>query len=106
MSRRPWTVNAGGIVVTMRLTPNGGRDAIELIETLSDGRSLVKARVTAAATDGEANAALVRLLARELQIPPRQVQISAGHTSRNKRVTIEGDGKALAAALQRLTQSE
>ena len=40
MTRRTlaWSVQPDGLIVTVRLTPKGGRDAIDGIETLSDGR--------------------------------------------------------------------
>ena len=56
MLARPWTASVDGVVVTVRLTPRGGRDAIEGIAQLADGRSAIKARVRAAASEGEANA--------------------------------------------------
>ena len=106
MSALPWTVVAGGVVVIVRLTPKGGRDAIEGIEQRADGRPVLKARVRAPASEGEANNALIRLLARELRIAPRHVQLAAGAAARIKRVTIAGNGSALAAALERLILGE
>ena len=47
----------------VRLTPRGGRDAIEGTERRADGRAVLKVRVRAAASEGEANAALMRLMA-------------------------------------------
>ena len=44
---RPWSAIAGGIALAVRLTPKGGRDAIDGIESLADGRSVLKARVAA-----------------------------------------------------------
>src|SRR5579871_5440636 len=38
----PWRASAVGISVALRVTPRGGRDDIEGIETLSDGRSVLK----------------------------------------------------------------
>ena len=32
---RPWTIAPDGVILTVRLTPKGGRDAIDGIETLS-----------------------------------------------------------------------
>jgi uncharacterized protein len=58
----PWAVTPGGLSVVVRLTPRGGGDAIDGIEQRSDGQYVLKARVRAAATEGEANAALVTLL--------------------------------------------
>jgi uncharacterized protein YggU (UPF0235/DUF167 family) len=99
---RPWTEVAGGVIVVVRLTPKGGRDEIDRIEQLSDGKSVLKTRVRAAASDGEANDALMRLLAKALDVAPRQVSLLAGATARIKRLMIAGDGKALAAKLEQL----
>jgi hypothetical protein len=98
-------VVAGGVVVVVRLTPKGGRDAIDGIEQLADGRFVLKARVRAAASEGEANDALIRLLADNLDVAPRQVNVIAGATARIKRVMIGGDGMMLAPALERLAQA-
>jgi hypothetical protein len=100
-----WTVVAGGLSVAVRLTPKGGRDAIEGVETLADGHRVLKARVRAAASEGEANAALVALLAKALGVPKSRVRIAAGATARIKRLTIEGDGRAFASALEKLVDA-
>ncbi len=99
---RPWRIEAGGLVLVVRLTPRGGRDAIDGIEQLSDGRSVLKARVRAAASEGEANAALVKLIARALGIAQRDVHLVAGATARLKRVRVAGAGATLAAALEKI----
>jgi len=98
---RPWTVVSGGLSVAVRLTPRGGRDAIDGIERRADGQWVLKARVRAAASDGEANAALVALLARAVGVPPRDVTLAAGATARIKRLTVAGHGPTLAAALEK-----
>lgn len=97
---RPWTASATGLAVVVRLTPRGGRDAIDGVEILSDGRPVLKVRVRAAPTEGEANAALVRLLAKSLDVPARAVNLTAGATARVKRVEIEGDASTLAEKLE------
>jgi uncharacterized protein YggU (UPF0235/DUF167 family) len=99
---RPWTLAPGGLAVSVRLTPKGGRDAIDGIEQLADGRAVLKARVRSVASEGAANDALVRLIANTLDIAPRRVTLAAGATARIKRLTIEGDGAALAAALEKI----
>ena len=99
---KPWIVAADGITLAVRLTPKGGRDAIDGIETLADGRAVLKARVRAAASDGEANQALVRLLARAAGVPPRDVTLVAGASARLKRLKIAGRGVTLAAALEKI----
>jgi uncharacterized protein len=97
-----WTASADGVFVSVRLTPKGGRDAIEGVEQLADGRSVLKVRVRAAPSEGEANAALVTLMARTLGIASRDVGLVAGATARLKRVRITGDAAAIVAALEKV----
>jgi uncharacterized protein len=99
---RPWSVAADGLVVTVRLTPRGGRDAIDGIEQRADGQFVLKARVRAAATEGEANRALLALVAHVVSVPPRAVTLAGGGASRIKRLTIAGHGPTLAAALEKI----
>jgi uncharacterized protein (TIGR00251 family) len=100
--KSPWAAVAGGVALHVRLTPKGGRDAIDGIEQMADGRAVLKARVRAAPSEGEANDALVRLIAKTLGVPPRDVALSAGATSRVKRLTIVGDAAGLVAALEKI----
>jgi uncharacterized protein len=103
--RVPWQIVGDGALLSVRLTPKGGRDAIDGIEQMADGRSVLKARVRAAASDGEANDALVRLVATLLGVAPRQVSLVAGATARLKRLKISGQGAALAAALATMVEA-
>lgn len=98
----PWASSAEGLVIAVRLTPKGGRDAIDGIEALADGQSVLKARVRAAASDGEANEALLRLMARTLGLAPRNIALVAGRTSRIKRLLVRGDARAVAGRLERI----
>ena len=102
MSDPPWRIDAGGLCVVVRLTPRGGRDAVEGIEQLADGRRVLKVRVRAAASEGEANTALVRLLAKTLGVAPRDVTLVAGASARIKRVKVDGAGASLAATLEKI----
>jgi len=99
----PWAAVAGGIALSVRLTPKGGRDAIDGIEQMADGCSVLKARVRAAPSEGEANNALIRLIAKALAVPPRDVTLVAGATARIKRLIVAGDSPTLAARLEKLT---
>ena len=102
MAGEPWTASADGIVIDVRLTPRGGRDAIEGMERRADGRMVVKARVRAAPSDGDANTALCRLIAGAVDVAPSDVTIAGGATSRVKRIHVRGEALAIAAALQKL----
>jgi uncharacterized protein (TIGR00251 family) len=100
MGARPWTAAPGGLVVDVRLTPKGGRDAFDGIAVLADRRSVLKARVRAAPHEGAANAALTRLVAAAAGVAASHVTIVAGATSRLKRVRIAGEPRVIAAALE------
>jgi uncharacterized protein YggU (UPF0235/DUF167 family) len=89
-------------MVAVRLTPKGGRDSIDGIEQLADGRSVLKARVRAVPSEGEANDAVCRLLAKAVGVAPRDVALIAGATTRIKRLAIAGDPPTLIAALEKI----
>jgi uncharacterized protein len=98
----PWRYSTGGISVGVRVTPRGGRDDIDGIETLANGRAVVKVRVRAIADGGEANKAVTELLASALGVPRARVRILSGATSRLKLVAVDGDPKSLGEALRAL----
>ncbi len=91
---------AGAVTFHVRLTPKGGRDAVEGWSEAADGSVHLKARVRAVPEDGKANTALVALLAATLDVPKSAVRIVSGATARLKRVEIVGDAVALAARLE------
>ena len=102
----PWRVSSAGISVALRVTPRGGRDDIDGVETLSDGRSVLKVRVRAIADGGEANRAVTELLAKSLHVPKARVRLLSGATSRLKQIAIDGDPAALGEALRLLTSAK
>jgi uncharacterized protein (TIGR00251 family) len=102
----PWRYSTGGISVALRVTPRGGRDDIDGIETLADGRSVVKVRVRAIAEGGEANRAVTELLAKALHVPKAKVRLLSGATSRLKQIAVDGDPRSLGEALRALTSSK
>lgn len=101
-----WRYSASGVAVAVRVTPRGGRDDIDGLETLSDGRPVVKVRVRAIADGGEANRAVTELLAKSLGVPKRNVRLLSGATSRQKQIAIDGDPRQLGEALRRLTAAK
>lgn len=76
--------------LAIRLTPRGGRDAVEGWVEDADGRPLLKARVAAPPVEGEANAALIKLIAKALGLPRSAVRIASGETARIKILEIDG----------------
>jgi len=79
---------AAGVVsarVTVRVTPRGGRDAI-------DGwrDTVLAVRVAAAPADGAANQAVVRLVAKAARVPASRVRLVSGARGRMKTLEVEG----------------
>ena len=101
-----WRYSAQGISIALRVTPRGGRDEIEGLETLANGRTVVKMRVRAIAEGGEANRAVVELLARALGVPRARVRVLSGATSRLKQIAVDGDPAKLGEALRKLTAAK
>ena len=97
-----WAVEPGGVTLHVRLTPKGGRDVIEGVEALADGRNILKARVRAAPENGRANEALIALIASTLRAPKSSVSIRAGATSRAKTVFVAGAPALYLDALAKL----
>lgn len=102
----PWRYSPQGVSVSLRVTPRGGRDDIDGIETLANGRSVVKVRVRAVAEGGEANRAVTELLAAALGVPKKSVRLLSGATSRMKQVAVDGDPAMLGEALRILTSAK
>jgi uncharacterized protein len=94
----PFRVEPERLILFVRLTPKGGRDAIDGVKTGTDGKAHLKIRVSAPPEDGKANAALLALIAKVCGVAKSSVYIISGETSRLKQVAIAGDGKELAAA--------
>ena len=102
LSDLPWRSTASGVEIVLRLTPRGGRDAIDGVEALSDGRSVLKARVRAVPEDGAANQAIERLIAKTLGVPNSAVRVGTGHTSRIKNIVVDGEPSVLLKKLENL----
>ncbi|HEV2335572.1 MAG TPA: DUF167 family protein [Stellaceae bacterium] len=95
--------------IAVRLTPRARADRLIGVARLGDGAPILKVTVTAPPAEGRANAALLQLLAKEWNVPRRDLAILGGQKSRNKVVGITGDPalllKRLGAALATLPQS-
>ncbi len=70
------------VLLAVRLTPNGGRDAFDGVEVAADGLAHLKARVTAVPEKGKANKALIALLSKALKVPKSSISVVSGETSR------------------------
>lgn len=80
--------------LVLRVQP--GARANQIVGLTDDG--VLRVRVTAPATDGRANCALVDLMAGLLLVPKSRSTIVRGLGSRNKVVVVEGLGREQALA--------
>lgn len=89
MSEAPWCrVEGETLWLLVHLQPRASREEVVGVQ---GGR--LKVRVTAPPVDGAANEQLVRLIARELGVPPSQVAVVAGQASREKRLSARSPGR-------------
>jgi uncharacterized protein YggU (UPF0235/DUF167 family) len=86
---------ADGISVAVRLTPKAGTDRIDGIAADAAGGCVLKARVTAVPETGKANAAFLKLLAKQWKLPKSSFSITGGAKDRNKVVHVAGDPETL-----------
>ena len=99
---RAWQKFDDHIRLAVRLTPNGGRDAINGIEPGGEGGTLLKVRVSAIPEKGKANKALIALVAKSLGIAKSSVSLASGDTSRKKILRIDGDPEDVMKKLEGL----
>lgn len=99
---RPYKVFDDHLRLAVRLTPNGGRDAIDGIEPNGDGEAHLKARVSCVPEKGKANQALIVLIAKRLGVPKSSISLVSGDTARQKILRIDGDPEDLARRIDGL----
>ena len=95
----PWAAAADGIALTVRLTPKGGRDAVDGIECLADGRAFSRCGCGRRRARVRPTARCSGCWHAVLGVPSRDVVLLSGETSRIKRLLIRGDASALAVSL-------
>jgi uncharacterized protein (TIGR00251 family) len=73
-----------GAALAVRVTPRARKN--EIVEILSDGT--VKVHLTAPPVEGKANEALVKFLAKILEITPARIEVVAGANGRDKLISV------------------
>ena len=76
--------------LAVKLAPGGVADRIDGWGVDPEGRPVLKVRVRARPVEGEANAALIRLLAKSLGVGRSAVSLARGGQSRLKMIEVEG----------------
>ncbi|MBI5515657.1 MAG: DUF167 domain-containing protein [Deltaproteobacteria bacterium] len=81
--------DGGGVRFGVRAQPRASRERVEGVVVI-DGEAVLKVALTAPPVEGEANRALVDLLAGVLGVPRRCVTLVQGARGRNKTVEVQG----------------
>lgn len=76
-------------LLPVRLTPGAASDRIDGWDVDAEGRPVLKVRVRARPVEGEANTALVKLIAKTLGVPKSAVRLQRGGQSRTKMLEID-----------------
>lgn len=87
------------LILAVRLTPRSARDAIGGAWEDEKGARWLQAQVRAVPEKGLANRALIRLIAKRVHIPAKDIRIESGDTARLKRLRLAG----WAGAVERVT---
>ncbi|WAC59941.1 DUF167 domain-containing protein [Brevundimonas sp. SL130] len=74
----------------IKLQPGASSDRIDGWDVDAEGRPVLKVRLRARPVDGEANAALVKFLAKSLGVSKSSVALERGGQSRLKMIAVEG----------------
>lgn len=91
-----------GLLLSVRVTPGASADRIEGVVTRDDGSRNLAIKVRAVPDKGAANKAVCTLVAKAFGLPASSVTLTAGATSRQKRLHLAGDPQPLIEMLNRL----
>ncbi|MEP3359756.1 MAG: DUF167 domain-containing protein [Alphaproteobacteria bacterium] len=96
----PFRAVAEGLRVALKVTPKAAANRLTGLAADAEGGLVLKVSVTAPADKGKANAAVIKLLAKEWGVAKSDIEVTQGAASRTKTLLIRGDGTEL---MRRLT---
>ena len=105
MTAKPYRRGAEGLELFVRLQPGASRAELGGLREGAGRHLYFEARVTAPPEGGKANAALLKLLSKELGLAKSRIRITAGESAREKTLLLDGDADALGARLEVLLSS-
>lgn len=93
-------IGTGGVYLSVHAQPGAKHAALRGLHG-----DAVKIAVKEAAQDGKANKAIEAFIAKSLGLPKSSVTVTSGHTSRAKRIFIDGDADNLTQAINSWLES-
>ncbi|MDP3509411.1 MAG: DUF167 domain-containing protein [Candidatus Melainabacteria bacterium] len=94
-----------GLVLRLYVQPGAKANSLVGIKETGEGLRL-KIKLKARAIEGQANAALVELLADLLRLPKAAVNLHSGSTARLKTIHLRGQGPELLSKIRQLVTSD
>tara|TARA_R110000787_G_scaffold10415_7_gene35370 strand:+ start:16116 stop:16442 length:327 start_codon:yes stop_codon:yes gene_type:complete len=88
-----------GLHLQTRVTPKAARNAIGDVVADGQGSGVLKVAVTAVPEKGNANAAVIALLAKSWKLRKSDIEVVRGATQRTKTILIRGGDQDLATRL-------
>ena len=86
-----FTEKDGGLTFDVLVVPRAAKS-----EIIGEHDGALKIRISSPPVDGAANAELIKILSKKLDVPKSEVEIISGQTSKQKQVRINGlDSKKL-----------
>ncbi len=92
-------------LLAVRVTPKASRNEVTGLYTAADGAVSLSVKVTAAPDKGQANAAVIKALAKAMMVSKSTFHLVKGQTDRNKTFEITGPLHALEAFIASLTDT-
>lgn len=79
---------AKGVALHVRVTPNAGMDRIEEVHVRDNDTAVLHIKVRAVPDKGQANKAVIALVAKTLRVPKTSITVKSGKTARFKTLEI------------------
>jgi len=97
----PFSVVDGSLKLRLRVTPKAARSAIGDVVADGQGCGVLKVAVTAIPEKGNANTAVIALLAKSWKLRKSDIEVVRGASQRTKTILIRNGDQALATRLDR-----
>jgi uncharacterized protein (TIGR00251 family) len=97
----PYIESGNSLVFKVQVVPRASRSQI-----VGEHNGALRVRIAASPVEGAANEELIKTLAKAFGVPRRNIEITSGHTSRTKQVTITGSNPEMLNLVANLQNRE